>query len=97
MLAQLTIGSLVDIKGNTVRHAAEALLKKELIHLIASDAHDVQKRPSLVIGGLQRARELLGDLQVYQMIETNPSVILDNKARRHTLPKKRKLFEGVQE
>jgi len=80
VLAQITIGGLVGIMGNTACRAAEDLLKKELIQLIASDAHAVSRRSLRVIAGLQRAQELLGYLQVYKMIETYPSLILQNKA-----------------
>jgi len=67
-----------------------------LIRCIASDAHSLRKRPPSVARGLQRARELLGDVQVYQMIETNPAAILGNKAWELVLPKNRNLFEGVE-
>jgi protein-tyrosine phosphatase len=93
---QLTAGSLVGTWGKTIQRCAETLVKKSLIRCIASDAHSLRKRPPSVARGLQRARELLGDVQVYQMIETNPAAILGNKACELVLPKNRNLFEGVE-
>jgi protein-tyrosine phosphatase len=77
-LAQLTASSLAGMQGKTARHCAEALLKQGLIHCIASDAHGLQRRPPDVIRGLERARELVGQVRVDQMIEAQPAAILSN-------------------
>ncbi len=79
VLAQLTAGSLVGMQGNTARRCAETLLKKGLIHCIASDAHGLHKRPPGVVRGLQRAAELLDQARVHQMIEIWPAVIVNNE------------------
>src|SRR5947209_18357022 len=42
VLTQLTANSLIGLSGKTTRHCAETLLKKGLIHCIASDAHSLQ-------------------------------------------------------
>jgi protein-tyrosine phosphatase len=78
VLTQLTANSLVGLWGKTVRHAAETLLKKGLIHCIASDAHGLHKRPPSILKSLQCATELLGHTRVYQMIEICPAVIINN-------------------
>ena len=77
-LAQLTAGSLVGMQGKTIRRCAETLLKQGLIHCIASDAHGLHRRPPGVIRGLERARELVGQVRVYQMIQVQPAAILSN-------------------
>src|SRR5947209_14359794 len=41
VLAQVMAGSLTGMQGKTARRTAETLLKKGLIHCIASDAHGV--------------------------------------------------------
>ncbi len=79
VLTQLTASSLVGVWGKSARLCAEALLKKGLIHCIASDAHCLRKRPLWVASGPQRARELLGQAHVYQMIETRPAAIINNE------------------
>src|SRR3989454_10737106 len=43
-LAQMTASSLIGWQGNTIRRCAETLLKKGLIHCIASDAHGLRRR-----------------------------------------------------
>jgi protein-tyrosine phosphatase len=78
-LAQIAAGSLIGMQGNTARRTAEDLLKKGLIHCIASDAHGLSKRPPGVSRGVQRAIQLLGPDRVHQMIETWPAAILNNQ------------------
>jgi len=78
-LIQLVAGSLIGMQGNTARRTAEDLLKKGLIHCIASDAHCLSMRPPGVSRGIQRAIQLLGQVHVYHMIETWPAAILNNE------------------
>ena len=78
VLAQLTASSLLGVQGRSIRHTAETLLTKGLIHCIASDAHGMHKRPPGVAGGLQCAERLLGRERVYQMVEMWPAAIVNN-------------------
>lgn len=79
VLAQLTASSLIGMQGNTARRCAEVLLKRGLIHCIASDAHGLHKRPPGVLLGLQRASALLGQAHVYQMTQICPAVMVNNE------------------
>ncbi len=79
VLAQLTASSLIGGQGNTTRRCAEVLLRKGLIHFIASDAHDLAKRPPAIIHSLKRATELVGQARVDHMIEVYPSAIISNE------------------
>lgn len=79
VLAQLTASSLIGMQGNTTRRCAETLLKKGLISCIGSDAHGLRRRPPGVTRGLQRARELLDDTRVRQMIDVCPAAIIHNE------------------
>ena len=45
MLASMTAGSLVGRFGPSVQHFSQRLLTRGLIHNIASDAHDCNRRP----------------------------------------------------
>jgi protein-tyrosine phosphatase len=78
-LAQLMASSLIGIQGGTTRRTAESLLKKGLIHCIASDAHSMRTRPPNVAQSLRRAQQLVGQAQVHQMIETLPTAIINNE------------------
>jgi len=79
VLTQLTASSLVGMQGKTIRRSAETLLKKGLIHCIASDAHGVQKRPPVIGRSLQCARKLLGQARIHQMTEVLPAAIINDE------------------
>lgn len=77
-LAQLVASSLIGMQGNTVRRCAETLLKKGMIHCIASDAHGLKRRSPRVALGLERAVELVGQARVHQLTEVHPALIVNN-------------------
>jgi protein-tyrosine phosphatase len=79
VLAQLTASSLIGMQGRTTRRCAEMLLKKGLIHCIASDAHGLRKRVPGVARGLQCAEKLLDRSSIYRMIEGQPAAIVSNR------------------
>ncbi|GAC1632397.1 MAG: tyrosine protein phosphatase [Ktedonobacteraceae bacterium] len=79
VLAQVTTSSLLGIYGNTVRRTAETLLKKDLIHIIATDAHGLRKRRPYITDGLQSMQRLIGQERVQLMTETWPLAILKNE------------------
>src|SRR5712691_5543785 len=79
VLAQLMAGSLIGKQGKSARSTAEILLKKGLIHCIASDSHGLRKRPPVIIESLQYAAKLLDSARIYQLIETWPGAILKNE------------------
>ena len=78
-LAQITIGSLIGMQGKTARHCAETLLKKKLVHCLASDAHGLHRRPPHILQGLENAEKLVGRERVEHMVEVMPSMILKNE------------------
>lgn len=61
-LVQVTAGSLVGQFGETARRYALDLLREELVHVLASDAHDAIDRPPGLTAGLARAERELGRL-----------------------------------
>lgn len=79
VLTQLTAGSLVGIQGNTIRKCAETLLKRGLIHCIASDAHGPGRRPPAIRQGMQVAERILGQAQAQKLIETHPTALVLNQ------------------
>lgn len=78
VLAQITASSLVGMQGRTAQHTAEMLLKKGLVHIIASDAHGLHKRPPAISEGLRRATKLIGAGNVQRLIEDGPAALINN-------------------
>lgn len=79
VITQLVAGSLIGLHGNAARDTAEHLLKMGFIHCIASDAHGVNRRPPHLISSLKRAKQLIGQATVSQMIEKWPAAIIHNQ------------------
>ncbi|HLX55912.1 MAG TPA: CpsB/CapC family capsule biosynthesis tyrosine phosphatase [Ktedonobacteraceae bacterium] len=79
VLTQLTAGSLAGMQGKTIRKCAESLLKRGLIHCIASDAHGPGRRPPAIKQGMQVAGRILGQTQAQQLIEARPAAIVQNQ------------------
>jgi len=71
-LAQVTSGSLAGAFGGVAQSAAEAMLHKGLVHVLASDAHDPAHRsPDLHIAG-----STVGEEQFAWMTGAAPAAIL---------------------
>ena len=79
VLAQMTAGSLAGMQGRSARKCAETLLKRGLIHCIASDAHGPRRRPPAIREGMQVAGRLVGQVKAQQLIEAYPAAIVQNQ------------------
>jgi protein-tyrosine phosphatase len=73
VLTSITAGSLVGSFGSSVRRFALELMEAELVHNVASDAHDVDRRAPGMADELQRAG--FGALTSW-LTETVPGAIL---------------------
>jgi protein-tyrosine phosphatase len=78
VLVQITASSLVGKQGRAAQHTAETLLKRGLVHCIASDAHGLHRRPPAVVHGLYRVERMIGQVSMQQLIEGHPMMIVDN-------------------
>ena len=78
VLTQITASSLVGMQGRTAQRTAETLLKKGMVHCIASDAHGLHKRPPTIREGLRQAARIVGPARTQQLIEDWPTTIITN-------------------
>lgn len=78
-LAQLTASSVLGLHGSTVKRTAEVLLKRGLIHCLASDSHGMHRRPPYVAKSLQHIETLVGRDSVQRMAEIWPTAIAKNE------------------
>jgi protein-tyrosine phosphatase len=63
VLTSITAGSLLGSFGSTVQSFSLRLLREGLVHNVASDSHDTERRGPALLAGLQAAeRELPGAL-----------------------------------
>jgi len=75
-LAQLTAGALMGHFGSPFQEAAYVLLEHNLVHFLASDAHDPERRPPRLSEAVVRAAEIVGCEKAEAMVTTRPQAVL---------------------
>jgi len=78
-LAQVTAKSILGEFGSEARQSAEVFLKHNLVHLIASDAHDSENRPPLLSRAVEKTMKIVCEEQALAMVIEVPQAILDNQ------------------
>jgi protein-tyrosine phosphatase len=76
---QLTAGSLSGAFGRTARYWGERMLDEGLAHLLATDAHDVKRRPPNLGQGREFAAKRVGDAEAEPLVVTRPRGVLMNE------------------
>jgi len=80
VLLQVNAASLVGIAGNRTKKIAETLVNSNLVHLVASDAHDQKVRSYLPMAlAYASCERLVGEEKTQELFEINPSLILEGK------------------
>lgn len=75
---QVTAGSLTGRFGPAACYWAERLLDEGWVHILATDAHGVNRRPPLLAEGQRAAERWLGVEEAVCLVETRPKGILNN-------------------
>jgi len=76
-LAQITAHSITGDFGKTVKKTSEAMLRRRLIHIIASDAHSPGLRPPLLSDAVIRAAKILKNFdEAKRMVTETPARII---------------------
>jgi protein-tyrosine phosphatase len=78
-LGQVTAMSLTGEFGPEIRQIAEKLVKKRLVHIIASDAHSANRRSPILSSGVKAAEKIVGKQEAQKMVTEYPQAILDGK------------------
>ena len=77
---QITAGSLTGDFGPAAQAAAEAFLRRRLVHFVATDAHDTSKRPPRIRRALEALGELAGAEVTEALTRQNPLAVLEHRA-----------------
>ena len=78
-LGQVTVMSLTGGFGPKIRQFAQKLLKKRLIHIIASDAHGINGRSPGLTLAIKEAERIIGKEVAQKMVTEYPRAILEGK------------------
>ena len=76
---QITAGSLAGTFGRNARYWAERMLDEGRVHILATDAHDVTRRPPNLSLGRELASKRVGSTEADHMVVTRPLGILRNE------------------
>ncbi len=79
-VVQVTANSLTGFWGGTAKRISEWLLKKNALHVIASDAHDTRRRIPLLSQARDAAAEIVGDEVANILVSENPEAIIRGEA-----------------
>jgi protein-tyrosine phosphatase len=77
-LGQVTAQSLTGDFGRRTRDAAERLMRLNLVHLIASDAHD-EARPPELARAVKKAARIVGEEKARAMVTDVPAAIVKDR------------------
>jgi len=79
-LVQVTAGSLTGAFGEESLDCARYLLKKGLVHFLASDAHSAGRRNPVISAGAEVAASLVGAVAARRLVEVNPRLVLSGES-----------------
>jgi protein-tyrosine phosphatase len=76
---QLTGSALTGFWGERSQRAALWLLEHQAVHVLATDAHDTQKRVPILSSGRNAVEEICGTEIADALVEANPRAIVENQ------------------
>ncbi len=78
-VVQLTAGSLLGDFGRGCRSACEAFFRRGLVHLVASDAHSIERRPPRLAQARALVRHEWGDEVEMGLFDANAQALLTSE------------------
>jgi len=78
-LVQVTASALTGYWGEGVKLIAQQLFQKNLVHLLASDAHDPERRAPRLSAAREAATKLVGDFAANALVDDNPRAVIEGR------------------
>lgn len=76
-LVQVTASSLTGRFGKTAQSTAEGYLKRNWVHFLATDAHNLESRPPVMSGGYEFVKKAYGEETARRLCITNPKIVFE--------------------
>ena len=76
---QITTGSLLGDFGESTREFSEELMRKRLVHVLASDSHNTRGRRPEMSAAVRAAANLVGESYAVRMADEFPRALLDGR------------------
>ena len=78
-IIQMTGSALTGFWGERTRRAAEWLLERQAVHVLATDAHDLEKRIPILSTSRDAAAQIVGGEIAEALVTGNPSAIVNDQ------------------
>jgi protein-tyrosine phosphatase len=79
LVIQMTGSALTGFWGERTYRAALWLLEHQAVHVLATDAHDLEKRVPILSRAREAAAEVVGEEVAEALVEANPQAIVSNQ------------------
>lgn len=76
---QLTAGSVVGRFGRGPRYWAERMLDEGIVHILATDAHDTERRPPCLAEGRDAAAAWVGPEEAERLVVGRPQLVVEDQ------------------
>lgn len=83
---QVTAGALTGRFGRRPKYWSQRLLDEGPVHIIASDAHSVHRRPPLLAEAREAAARQVGAVEAWAMVRERPRGVVENLAPERLQP-----------
>ena len=77
---QVTASAILGGWGTRAHQAAQWLFKKKLVHVLASDGHDIVRRPPVLSQAREAVAKEFGEQTARALLEENPHAIVTDQA-----------------
>jgi len=78
-VVQMTGSALTGFWGGRTQRAAVWLLEHQAVHVLATDAHDLEKRVPILSTAREAAADICGEDIAEALVESNPRAIITNQ------------------
>jgi protein-tyrosine phosphatase len=78
-VVQMTGSALTGFWGERTLRVAQWLLERQAVHVLATDAHDTEKRVPILSTAREAVAELCGDDVAEALVAANPRAIISNE------------------
>lgn len=79
VMAQITAMSITGGFGEDIQEFSLYLLKHNLAHIIATDAHSATYRPPLLSDAVRIASDVIGEVKAMGMVTSTPASVIEGK------------------
>jgi protein-tyrosine phosphatase len=76
---QITAGSFTGAFGRTAQHWAQRMLDEGCVHIVASDAHDAERRPPDLAAARELVAKRVGAAEAQHLVHTRPLGVLKDE------------------